>query len=361
VADFGITQRKSEHLQIVAHGDVVHRGSTLLEDVHLLHDAVPEVNVADVDLTTPFFGKTLSAPLMITSMTGGAEKAGELNRGLASVSGRTGIAFAVGSQRVMLRHPETVADFAVREQIGAEGVLLGNLGAVQLLEVAPGKAAELVKAIDGDGLCVHLNIAQELVQVEGNRDFAGILDALKRVLDELDGRVLVKETGAGLSPKALEKLHSIGVPYIDVSGAGGTSWTKVESQRKSNEELRRTGEVLADWGVPTAFSVITARRTFKDEAVIIASGGIEDGLDAARSLALGADLVGFARSALLPFLQGEEQAAEQFVRDVIRELTAALVLTGCTKPRQLRTAPRIIDGRLASWLASFGWMEGENL
>ncbi|MFH0883722.1 MAG: type 2 isopentenyl-diphosphate Delta-isomerase [bacterium] len=360
MTDSGILRRKSEHLRIVAGSDVAHGGTTLLEDVHLLHDAIPEVDVADVDLATPFFGKTLSAPLMVTSMTGGVELAGKLNHGLASVCGRIGIAFALGSQRVMFEHPETVADFTVREQIGPDGVLLGNIGAVQLLEVPTDKVADLVRSIDADGLCVHLNAAQELVQYDGNREFAGILDALKRLLDALEGRVLVKETGAGLSPGALEKLRQAGVPYIDVSGSGGTSWTKVESHRKVNGELRRTGEVLADWGVPTAFSIVAARRILADETVVIASGGIRNGLDAARALALGASIVGVARMVLLPFLTDGEKGAERFLRAVLNELTTSMVLTGCLKPGQLRTAPKVIDGRLAAWLAAHGWMERNN-
>ena len=357
MADPDIKQRKSEHLKIVAGSDVAHSGTSLLEDVHLLHDAVPELDVAELDLKTPFFGKTLAAPLMITSMTGGAEMAATLNQGLAAVCGRLGIGFAVGSQRVIFEHPETVKDFAVRKQIGPDGVLLGNIGAVQLLEIPVEKVVGLVKAIEADGLCVHLNAAQELVQVDGNRKFKGILEALDRLLILLNGRVLVKETGAGLSPGALEKLRRSGVPYVDVSGAGGTSWTRVESHRKVNGDLRRTGEVLADWGVPTAFSTAAARRILAKETTVIASGGIRDGLDVARALALGADIAGVARMALLPFLTDGEEGAEEYLRALLNELVTTMVLTGCRTPGELRKAPKVIDGRLASWMDAYGWME----
>lgn len=349
-----IEKRKAEHLRIVAEEEVTHSGGTLLGDVHLLHDALPELNLGDLDLSTPFFGKRLNAPLMITSMTGGAEVAGDLNRGLASVCGRLGIAFAVGSQRITLRHPEMTSDFAVREQLG-DGVLLGNIGGVQLVEVETEEIAKLVDVLEADGLCVHLNAAQELVQAEGNVEFAGILEGIDRLLEALDGRVLVKETGAGLSPAALEKLRTIGVPYVDVAGSGGTSWTKVESLRETNGDLRPLGEALADWGVPTAFSVVAVREILGDNVGVVASGGIDNGLDVARALALGADIAGFARGALLPFLEGGEEALDKKLTGVIEELKRVVLLTGRKSPFELKTAPRVIDGRLREWLAAYGW------
>jgi len=354
MAEKGIKKRKSEHLRIVAEREVAHSGTTLLEQVHLLHDALPELDWDSLDTGCDFFGKRLDAPLMVTSMTGGSELAGRLNRDLASVCAKFGIAFAVGSQRIMLDHPETTADFAVREVVG-DGVLLGNIGAVQLLELPAEQIAGLVEAIDADGLCVHLNPAQELVQVEGNRNFKGILEALDRLVDRLDGRVLVKETGAGLSPRTLEKLAPVGVPYIDVSGAGGTSWTRVESFREINESLQHTGKVFSDWGIPTAHGIIAARQIMGETVTVIASGGIENGLDVARALALGANMAGFARSVLLPYLKGGVDAAEKYVRDMIDELKTAMLLTGSQSISDLRIAPKVLGRDLKSWLADNGW------
>ncbi len=350
-----IRERKKQHLSTVAGKDVTHRGSTLFECVNLLHHAVPELDLDEIDLTTEFMGKSLKAPLMITSMTGGAEYAGDLNRGLAEVAAQHGIAFAVGSQRVMLHHPESRDDFAVRDKI-PDGLLLGNIGVGQLEEYSPDVIEDLVKAIDADGICVHLNVAHELVQHEGHRTFRGILDGISRLVDRLGGRVLVKETGAGLSPQALEQLNRTGVTCIDVAGAGGTSWTRVESHRTQQKDLRRLGETFGDWGVPTAFSVLAAKRLCGEGCRIMASGGIQNGLDAARSIAAGADLVGFARPVLLAFLQSGVKGASGFVRQMADELKSAMLLTGASGIKSLQDAPRVYTGELREWLLSFGWL-----
>lgn len=353
-----ISRRKSEHLRIVAEEAVSHSETTLLEDVHLQHQALPELDYDELDLGTTFFGKPLRLPFMITSMTGGAEFAETLNHGLAHVAEKTGIAFAVGSQRVMLRHPEVRSQFAVRNEI-PNGVLLGNIGAVQLIEVPVDTVAELAESIEADGICVHLNAAQELVQVEGNRRFRGVTDGIARLLDRMDGRVLVKETGAGLSPRTLERLHAIGVPVVDVAGAGGTSWTKVESERKSNRMLQRPGKTFGDWGVPTAASVVEARRILGEKAKVIASGGIVTGLDAACAIALGADIAGFARAILLAFLNGGQDRAVEMIETMTHELKMAMLLTGSADLAALRIAPKTIGPKLRTLLDSFSGTSGE--
>jgi len=353
-----ISRRKSEHLRIVADSDVSHGETTLLEEVRLLHDALPELDESDLKYSVDFFGKTLRLPFMITSMTGGAEYAESLNHGLARVAEETGIAFAVGSQRVMLNEPEITPQFAVRRVIPT-GVLLGNIGAVQLIEESTDTVAGLAEAIDADGMCVHLNPAQELVQVEGNRHFNGLLDGIARLLERMDGRVLVKETGAGMSPKALARLKSIGVQVVDVAGAGGTSWTKVESYRTSNGPLQRSGAVFADWGVPTAVSVIAARRVLGEQATVIASGGIMNGLDAARSIALGANIAGTARAVLLEFLEHGHAGAVQFIETLAHELRMAMLLTGSEDLNALRSAPRIVGQQLQEYVNGLKWTDGD--
>ncbi|MBS1261305.1 MAG: Isopentenyl-diphosphate delta-isomerase [Calditrichaeota bacterium] len=349
-----ISRRKSEHLRVVAEQDVTHSGSTLLEDVRLFHEALPELDYDELRLSTPFFGRTLRLPFMITSMTGGAEYADRLNHGLARVAERTGIAFAVGSQRVMLNHPELAAQFVVREQIPT-GVLLGNIGAVQLIETPVDTVAGLANAIDADGICVHLNPAQELVQLAGDRTFRGLIDGISRLHERMDGRVLVKETGGGLSPQALERLRAIGVKVVDVAGAGGTSWTKVESHREANRQLQRSGRVFAEWGVPTAFSVYAAREVLGRDATVVASGGIRSGLDAARAIALGADIAGFAHPVLLSFLDGGEDSAVQFIETLAHELKMAMLLTGTADVSALKRAPRVIEGRLRRLIDAHPW------
>jgi len=349
-------RRKSEHLRIVAEEDVTHSRSTLLDNVRLLHQALPELDLSDIDLSTQFFGKSLAAPLMITSMTGGSEFAERMNHELAEVAQREKIAFAVGSQRVMLRHPETTGHFRVREHI-PHGVLLGNIGAVQLEEYPLDVITGLVDGIDADGICVHLNAAQELVQEEGHRNFRGILDGIARLNDALDGKVLVKETGTGMSPKTLKSLNSIGIKYIDISGSGGTSWTKVEMHRADDKLLRGIGDTFADWGVPTAFSTIAASRICDENCSIIASGGIASGLDVARSIALGADIGGIARVVLLYFLNGGIPSTCEYIERIMEELRRAMLLTGSINIEKLKQVSRVYTGELRQWLETFGWIE----
>jgi isopentenyl-diphosphate delta-isomerase len=344
-------KRKADHLRIVAEEDVAYAQSTLLECVQLAHDALPELALSDIDTTAEFFGKHLAAPLMITSMTGGAERAGELNRELARVAGELGIAFAVGSQRPMLEHPGCTGDFAVREHI-PDGVLLGNIGAQQLLVTPLQDIAALVQAIEADGICVHLNTAHELAQDEGEHDFRGLLDGIARLAAQMDGHVLVKETGAGLSQEVVQRLTSAGVSYIDVAGAGGTSWPKVESYRAADPLALGVGKTFSDWGMPTAACIIAARAVAGEETCIIGSGGIASGLDAARAIACGADIAGMARHVLLAYINNGRDGAKAYLARVAHELRATMLLTGCRDCATLRRVPRIYTGVLKDWLGT---------
>ena len=351
-------ERKNQHLQIVTDNDVAHRESNLLEDVRLMHQALPELDLGEIDLGTEFFGKKLKAPLMITSMTGGADFAERMNTGLAEIAERYGIAFAVGSQRVMLRHPEVTAHFAVRRAI-PNSVLLGNIGAVQLSEYPPDIIAGLVDQIEADGICVHLNPAQELMQAEGHRNFKGLSDQIARLVDLLKGRVLVKETGTGMSLETLQKLNSIGVKYIDVAGSGGTSWTKVESYRASNKILRQAGQIFSNWGIPTALSLLAARNICDSKTCLIGSGGIFNGLDCARAIACGANLAGFARPILLKFIEEGSEGAASFIENMIYEIKTTMLLTGSRDVPALQQAPRVYTGVLPEWIESLKSRKGD--
>ena len=359
-SDTILSKRKSEHLNIVATRDVGHKHKTMLSDIQLIHQAIPELDQSDIDLSAEFFGKKLKAPLMITGMTGGAEYARRLNRGLAKVAQQHGIALGVGSQRVMIHHPESAADFQVRSLM-PDSVLLGNIGAVQLPEYSPDVIKGLMEQIEADGICVHLNAAQELMQQEGHRDFKGILEAIARLVDSLDGKVLVKETGAGMSVETLRQLKAIGVPYVDVSGAGGTSWTKVEAYRATDPSLQQLGEAFADWGVPTAFSLIIARRILDNNCCLIGSGGILSGLDAARAIVAGADIAGFARPALLAFLDNDVDGVSSLIDGYIKELRTAMLLTGAKNIPALKRVSRVYTGELRAWLESHDWLGGEEV
>jgi len=356
MVDDGIQQRKADHVRIVLSEDVGHAGSNMLECVQLLHNALPELALSEIDTGCEFFSKQLSAPLMITSMTGGGERTGELNHSLARAAGRAGIAFSVGSQRVLLEHPERLDDFAVRSEI-KDGVLLGNIGAQQLVEYDVARVVELTEMIQADGMCVHLNPAHELAQREGDRDFRGQLAAIAQLVDKMDGRVLVKETGAGMSPGVASRLWQAGVRYLDVAGAGGTSWTKVERHRKGDHLSKAIAWVFGDWGIPTAAAVLGVRRACGDGPCIIGSGGMWSGLDAARAIACGADLAGYAQAALRAPTGGESQEPDLYLEKVIHELKTAMLLTGCRNLAALRQAPRVYTGALRDWLSNVNWQE----
>ena len=349
MSESSIEKRKGQHLRIVAEEQVAHGGGTLLDGVRLWHQALPELDLADVDTRVSFFGKTLDAPLMICSMSGGTRHSKELNHQLAEVAHACGVGFSVGSQRILLDQPELLPDFAVRPSI-PDGVLLGNIGAVQLLQVPSPKVAELARRIEADGICVHLNVAQELCQAEGDRRFAGQVEAIARLVQEMDGKVLVKETGAGLAPRTLELLSAAGVEHVDVAGSGGTSWTRVEYYRAGSVDQRDIAETFGDWGVPTAVSIIAARRALGEGATIVGSGGIRSGLDCARALAAGADLAGVARPVLLAWQAGGQEGALRHVRRLVAETRAAMLFTGCEDVAALQRAPRVYTGELCQWL-----------
>lgn len=340
-----IADRKNAHLRLCAEEDVEHRGTTLLEEVRLLHEALPELSLDDVDLSTEILGRRLAAPILISGMSGGTAEAGRLNRALATVAQKCGLGFGVGSQRPMLLHPETAESYRVRD-VAPDVLLLGNVGFVQARDSGVAGVAELAEAIGADGICVHLNAAQELVQDEGDRDFRGALDAIGRLVDELPVPVVVKETGSGLAPATLARLRALGVSWVDVSGAGGTSWTAVESLRGTPRQ-RALGAELRDWGIPTAASIVYARR---EGLGTIASGGIRSGHDAARALALGADAVSLALPLLRAFAAGGLDPALAAAHGLVEGLRSVALLTGCRRPSDLSKAPRVLGPGLRAWL-----------
>jgi isopentenyl-diphosphate delta-isomerase len=329
-----IYKRKLDHIELCTNGDVengVHRG--LFEEVHLLHDALPELAMDELDLQAKFLDHQLSAPLMITGMTGGPAEAGEINRGLAILCADMGIAFGVGSQRIVARAPESTDTFRVRA-VAPNVVLVGNIGVMQAKALGAARVLELVMAIEADYLAVHLNPAMELVQpgTDADRDFRGGYDTIGHLVDALGGRVLVKECGTGLSPKVVRRLMGLGVRAVDVSGVGGTSWIKVEALR--NEGMHgRLGKTFAAWGLPTAAATAMARSVAPD-ATIVASGGIDNGLTAARALALGASVAGLARPVLQAWQREGAAGAYGFLSEVLAGLRMAMMLTGSRSTRR---------------------------
>jgi isopentenyl-diphosphate delta-isomerase len=341
-----ISDRKRSHLDICEQGAVEYAGkTTLLEEVDLVHDALPELAVDEVDVGVEFLGKRLRAPLLITGMTGGTAEASAINRDLACVAEEDGIAFGLGSQRAMQRRPELAYTFQVRAH-APTALVLANLGVVQAAALPSAEVMRLIEGVGADALCVHLNPAQELIQPGGDRDFRGGLAAIERLVRELTVPVIVKETGCGISHAVAARLRDAGVRLVDVSGAGGTSWVKVEAIR-ADEPAQALGGVFADWGIPTAAAVIGARDL---GLVCIASGGIRTGLDVAKVLALGARLAGVALPVFRAYREGGLAAARRFIARLTTELRTAMVLTGSRNIDALGRVRTVLGPRLRAWV-----------
>jgi isopentenyl-diphosphate delta-isomerase len=322
-----IENRKSEHLRVCIEEDVEFQQLTSgLEKYRFTHCCLPELDRSDIELGTTFLGKSLKAPILISSMTGGTELAHLVNTRLAMVAQRYGLAMGVGSQRIALEQPELAPTFAVRS-LAPDILLLANLGAVQLnygcgLE----DCLKLVELLEADALILHLNPLQEWVQSGGDSNFKGLLAKIQQICAQLPVPVIAKEVGNGISSMMAQRLIEAGVAAIDVAGAGGTSWAKVESQRAKDPKQRHLGQVFADWGLPTA-ECITAIRTLNSTIPLIASGGLKNGLDLAKSIALGADLGGLARPFLVAAIESEA-AVDELVKFLIAELEIVLFCTG---------------------------------
>ena len=343
-ADIG--QRKADHLDLCATDDVAFRQrTTLLECVRLVHQSLPETDYESVDTRVRLLGKELRAPLLIAAMTGGHERAAEINQALASVADERGYAFGLGSQRAMQKRPETSWTYQVRTH-APNALLFGNVGVVQARDMSTDEIAGMVEEVGADALCVHMNPAMELVQPEGDRDFSGGIRTFQRLWSELEVPIIAKETGNGISREVAEKLRSIGIRHADTSGAGGTSWVGVETLRAEGEG-RALGEALWDWGIPTAASV---RYCVDAGLTTIATGGIRNGMDVARAIALGASCAGIARHVYQAFLEGGSDGARDFLLRVERELRSVMLLCGAKTIEDLQRTPRIVTGELRDWL-----------
>lgn len=321
-----ISTRKSEHIRINLEQDVRSGLTSGLEKFRFVHQALPEVNLSDVDLSIELFGKRLEAPILISSMTGGTNEAMQINQVLAQAAQSAHIAMGVGSQRIALEHPELADTFKVRHH-APDILLFANLGAIQLNNgYGVDECRRVVEMVEADALVLHFNPLQEAIQAGGDTNFAGLIDQVESVCRALPVPVIAKEVGWGFSSRDIALLANAGVKAIDAAGAGGTSWSQVEMHRADSEFRKELAAAFSDWGIPTAEVILNIRKTAPG-LVVIASGGLHNGVDIAKCIALGASLGGMASS----FLKAAAQSPDQVINLIklyTEELRICMFATG---------------------------------
>ncbi len=341
--------RKLEHIKICLEKNVESK-YTGFEDVMLIHKALPEINYDDINTEVKFFGKKLSAPFLIASMTGGHKETIEINKNLAKAVEELNLGMGVGSQRAAIEDSSLVESFTVVRDYAPTAFIYANVGISQILEHGVEFAEKAIEMIDADALALHLNFLQELIQPEGNVNAQGCIDAIKDVCKSVKVPVIIKETGAGICREIGLAIKKAGASALDVGGKGGTSWSGVESYRVKDEITRKIGRDFWNWGIPTAFCVAEVY----DILPTIATGGIRCGLDIAKALALGAKLA----SAALPFLRPATTSSEEVKKTLkyfIKGLKTAMFLTGCETVNELRKVPIVVHGKFKDWLEVRGF------
>jgi len=318
--------------------------SSGFEDIYLVQDSLPEMNLGDVDLGTAFLGKQLQYPVLINAITGGTEEAGTINRNLASLAGKYAIGMAVGSQTIAIEDPAQRDSFTVVREMNPDGVILANVSALSPVQ----DALEAIAMIQADGLQLHLNIPQELAMREGDREFKGTIDNIKRIVDASPVPVIAKEVGFGLSRENVEKLFAAGIQIVDNGGKGGTNFLRIEGQRDGMFD-----QCLTDWGITTAASLAEIA-ALKLPVQIIASGGIRKASDLAKAIALGAELVGISGYFLKVLLQEGITALDYKMDGFFYQCKAVFLMSGARSCKAIQSKPLVITGKTAEWLKARG-------
>ncbi|RYZ54746.1 MAG: type 2 isopentenyl-diphosphate Delta-isomerase [Proteobacteria bacterium] len=334
--------RKDQHIEICRSQDVEAEGRyTGFQELSFLPEALPLFDHSEIDTSVDFLGQRFALPILITGMTGGIQKGMEINRRLALAAQKFGIPMGVGSQRIALDNAEYAPIFSVKDT-APNVFLIGNIGIAQLADKdALDRCRRAVDMIDANALAIHFNVVQEHIQVEGDRNLAGIMKNLEMICKTLNVPVIAKEVGSGISPSSAKMLAECGIAAIDIGGAGGTSWAHIEGLRSSSDIVSQLGLTFRNWGIPTAYSLVAVREALKDFP-LIATGGIRDGLTAAKACALGAQFAGIGLPLLKAALQNEE-AVEQAIEGFERGLRLTMLASGAKTLADLKS--KIVRGR----------------
>ncbi len=336
-----IDQRKSDHIKINLEQDVRSALTTGLENYRFVHEALPELDLNRIDTTLSLFGKKLHSPILISSMTGGTSAAETINLRLAEAAQECGITMGVGSQRAAIEHPEQAATFQVR-RAAPDILLFANLGAVQLnYGYGIDECHRAVDMIEADALILHLNPVQEAVQDAGDTNFAGLAKKIEEICKKMEVPVIAKEVGWGISERTAKLLADCGISAVDVAGAGGTSWSQVEMHRAPDEFTRQLAATFVGWGIPTAESILNVKKAAPNTA-IFASGGIKDGLDIAKCIALGATLGGMAGQFLKAAAISTDNVIEM-IKLTKRQIEVTMFATGNANLKELGNTQLIVE------------------
>lgn len=349
-------RRKADHIRIcLDENSQARKATTGFEDIHFIHKALPEINKQNIDPSTYFLNHKFSAPLVVGAITGGTAQAEKINATIAEAVEELQLGMGVGSQRAAIEDKSLMQTFAIARKKAPNAFLIANIGGVQLVHgYSIREAKKAIEMIDADAIAIHLNALQEAIQPEGQTNFEGILSKIADIAGELDKPVVVKETGTGIAAEEAKKLEAAGVKAIDVGGAGGTSFAAVEYYRtgKESQLQRHLGEAFWDWGIPTATSIAEITQTVK--LPVIASGGIRNGSNIAKALALGAQLASLSQPILQTSIKGVKET-ESLLTLLIEELRNIMFLVGAINIEQLARIPVVITGKTAQWLETRGF------
>jgi isopentenyl-diphosphate delta-isomerase len=337
VIDHAAVHKKDEHVTLICDECVRSMASSGFANYQFEHNALPEMDFSEIDISVNFLGRKMHMPLMISPITGGGDKSEKINKGLAELANDFSLGFSVGSQRIAIENASCEKSFKIRNY--APNVLLfANLGAVQLnYGWSIDECRRAVDMIDADALILHLNPLQEVFQPGGNIDFSNLLKKIEKICSLLDVPLGIKEVGYGISASLAKKLCNVGVQIIDIAGAGSISWSAIESSRSNDIVLRHSSAAFLNWGNPTAECIRSISESEKLDAKIIASGSVRTGVDMAKALALGANICGNASDFLRRILKSRAEC-ENFVESLTLELKAAMFCTGCKDIQALKFA-----------------------